>query len=101
MIKTLVVAIDAGLCEDVSAFSKKFDLLDAMNTIVASWSEITAKTIANCFLHAGFLSRDGGGDEIPLAQLLAALHGMDQQSFDDMLSVENGLETAPPQLMRI
>ena len=63
MIKRLVAAIDARLCEDVSAFSMKFDLLNAMNTIVASWSEITAKTITNCFRHAGFVSRDGRGDE--------------------------------------
>ena len=81
-------------CVEMFAFSNKFDLLDVMNTIVTSWSEITAKTIPNCFSHAGFVSRDGGGGDEDLFdeehKILLA-----QQSLDDT-SAQNGLETAPP-----
>ena len=56
-----------------------------MNTIVASWSEITTEIITNCFRHSGFVSKpdDGKGvrdedDDIPLVQVLAAPHGIEQ-----------------------
>ena len=44
IIERMVAATDAGSSANAIEFSK-FDLLDAMNTIVASWSEITTKII--------------------------------------------------------
>ncbi len=97
IIKRLVAAIDAGSSEDASEFSKSFYLLDCMNTIVASWSEIHCenhrKLFSPCRFDEDLWDED---DNIPLAQLLAAPRGMDQQTFDDIVSVDNFLETAPP-----
>lgn len=83
MIIKMLQAIDNGQDFSVS-------LLDAVNFIHLAWQEVSAKTIANCFKHAGFFEVEGefdSDDDLPLNEWLKK-YTCNQENTDIQRSVE-------------
>lgn len=63
----------------------KITLLDALFMLRTAWRQVSSKTIANCFRHAGLFSETGfcAEDELPLAEWILLNQTNDESKNED------------------
>lgn len=82
-------------------------MLDAVYGCQVAWRRVTAKTIANCFAHCGFVARtpapeedEDPEDDVPLAQLLRKLRDVGlpvtKEEEEAFITVDDKLLTSAP-----
>lgn len=54
IISKQILHLECGL--SLKDFSKKVDILGALNMVKTAWTNVTAETIRNCFRKAGFIT---------------------------------------------